>query len=144
MSSLLARGRRVVAAARLAEELPEGRKVMLLEAGQPSLLESGGTHPPDLGVWESKRIGSGELTCFDVPGNYEAIAWKQFQWDEVPWTYQGKVLGGGTVVNGMLVRRPAREDFVREAGWPATGWDYDTDLVPAFKAVILLDNHTIQ
>ncbi|XP_064488785.1 glucose dehydrogenase [FAD, quinone]-like [Ornithodoros turicata] len=46
----------------------------------------------------------------------------------------GRVLGGGSVINGMLLVRGNRHDFDNWEANGATGWSYD-DVLPHFKAI---------
>lgn len=46
---------------------------------------------------------------------------------------RGKALGGTSVINGMLYTRGSRGDFDHWKRLGIDGWDYDTEVLPAFK-----------
>jgi len=108
-----------VIASRLSEQ--RNRRVLLLEAG-------GG----DNRLWTRIPLGVGKLvndpTCL-----WEAVAGPEpFLGNRsVRWT-SGRIMGGGSSVNGMLAVRgnPSRYDDWKDSGCP--GMNYD-DLLPYFK-----------
>jgi len=114
-----------------------GKKVLLIEAGGPSLALFGGkdiVHPPPLtcafGSTDPECLGK---TWFEVPG-FSTITWfsPKYFW-QFP-TSEGvrcaKVLGGGGVVNGFDFFRYIPSDF---EGWPE-GWQYN-DFLPYYIAL---------
>ena len=93
------------------------------------LLEAGGE---DDSIWLRIPLGLGKAL------NDERFVWNTYTEPEaelhgnrVHWP-SGRVLGGSSSVNGMLVVRghPARYDAWRDAGCP--GWGYD-DVAPYFR-----------
>ncbi|KAF0701204.1 Aste57867_8278 [Aphanomyces stellatus] len=100
--------------------------VLVLEAGVPSLRESGGDNIP-------AYIRPDEWTVFDIPGEYTNTAFPgdnngryRIDWVASPGPlYLGKVVGGSSSLNGMLYFHTA-DSYVEEANWP-----YDTDTVNA-------------
>jgi len=103
------------------------KKVLLIEAGGPSVAEVGGTDivmPPSLDcVDPSKRECRLGRTWFEVPrfGTYIWFYSKYF-WEFSPvHCYCAKVLGGGSALNGFGWLRRIPTDF---EGWPI-GWQYD-------------------
>lgn len=106
-----------VLAARLSED--PARRVTLVEAGP--------VYPPDgypPSVSSSNVLGGatghdwGTISEPGVVGHSVAL-------------YRGKVLGGGSAVNGAIAVRATQADFAR---WNIAGWSFD-DVLPAFKAL---------
>jgi choline dehydrogenase len=95
--------------------------VLLLEAG-----------PRDKSLWISVPLGlqrvvaGGGYAWFDPTSATQSFAGRSIV---IP---QGKTLGGGSSINGMLYVRGQKEDFDgwRDAGCPGWGWD---DVLPFFK-----------
>ncbi|CAG7847998.1 Cellobiose dehydrogenase Short=CDH; AltName: Full=Cellobiose-quinone oxidoreductase; Flags: Precursor [Serendipita indica DSM 11827] len=102
----------IVVADRLSEA---GKKVLLLERGGPSTKETGGKRevPP----WAA----STGLTRFDIPGLFENMfgAADPWWWCTDMTVFGGCLVGGGTVINGMLYYPPPDGEFGSDQGWPA-------------------------
>ncbi|EEY53617.1 carbohydrate-binding protein, putative [Phytophthora infestans T30-4] len=89
--------------------------VLIIEAGPKSLAATGGSTVPDY----AKAQG---LTTFDIPGEYESIAWNsQFSQFRVDWLsgsmWLGKLVGGCSSINAALYFRPPN-DYVTNMQWP--------------------------
>lgn len=98
--------------------------VLLLEAGPPASYVNGGRYQPDgwSAALPTQQLSSEPLTQFDVPGEYDTIAWHQELWKvpEASFTWQAQLLGGGGSVNGALTMRPSPSDTERlPSGWQA-------------------------
>ncbi|KAG7389914.1 hypothetical protein PHYPSEUDO_009172 [Phytophthora pseudosyringae] len=90
--------------------------VLIIEAGPKSLAATGGAVGPNYAQ------GRG-LTAFDIPGEYESIAWNpnysQFRVDWVTGisTWLGKLVGGCSSINAALYFRPPN-GYVTNMQWP--------------------------
>lgn len=102
----------IVVADRLSEA---GKKVLLLERGGPSTKETGGTR--EVPAWAA----STGLTRFDIPGLFENMfgADNPWWWCTDMTVFGGCLVGGGTVINGMLYYPPPDSEFTAAQGWPA-------------------------
>ncbi|KIY53436.1 cellobiose dehydrogenase, partial [Fistulina hepatica ATCC 64428] len=117
----------IIVAERLAEA---GSKVLLIERGNASLWLSGGNR---LMPWNDT------VTIFDVPGfDYELtdLSDQSEYCTDTPWTtgwsaLAGCILGGGTIVNGLLFVHPPKHDF---GTWPK-GWTWDEGVSDAAERV---------
>jgi choline dehydrogenase len=108
-----------VLAARLSED--PRVKVLLLEAG-----------PADRSPWIHIPLGIGKILADDrYLWRSETESEPGLDGNRIPWP-SGKVLGGSSSVNGMVVVRghPAKYDEWRDSGCP--GWGY-SDVLPYFK-----------
>lgn len=120
----------VIAATRLQLASNGKKRILLIEAGGPTLAAIGGqAFPPWL------PAGRTDLTMFDVPGEYSQLAWTPFgaayQLAETSWTYQGIGLGGNSAFNGMLFQ--TNTPMVFDQRWPAS-WQW-SDMQPYFERV---------
>jgi cellobiose dehydrogenase (acceptor) len=108
-----------------------GRKrILVIEAGGPTVAAIGGTDWPE---WLPPERG--DLTIFDVPGQYSQMAnmplGRPYQLTETSFTFQGIGLGGNSVFNGMLIQTNPPAVFDRY--WPS-GWHW-SDMEPYFERV---------
>eukprot|EP00928_Gymnodinium_smaydae_P046499 TRINITY_DN30989_c0_g1_i1.p1 TRINITY_DN30989_c0_g1~~TRINITY_DN30989_c0_g1_i1.p1 ORF type:complete len:917 (-),score=148.85 TRINITY_DN30989_c0_g1_i1:208-2913(-) len=120
----------------VAKELSEdpSKSVLLLEGGGTTNV---GTEPqqeraPDYD-WGplAAQWGEKDPTMYDIPGEYERIAWgNNYSWWST-FTFQGRGLGGSAAVNKMLYVRPT-DAQVASMGWPA---GMETKLVAAFNKI---------
>lgn len=106
-----------VLAARLSEN-PQV-SVLLLEAGAAEP-PPGAEHPP---AWP---------TFLESAANWGDIAADQTAAKRPVSIARGRVLGGGTAINGMLFMRGHRSSYDRWVTDGATGWGFD-DLLPFFR-----------
>ncbi|CAK4103586.1 unnamed protein product [Aphanomyces euteiches] len=103
--------------------------VLVLEAGGPSLAETGGTDIPDY-------IRPESWTVFDIPGEYTSTAFGGNSQYRIDWVaspaplFLGKVVGGSSSLNGMLYFRTP-DSYASSSGWP-----YDAATVNANFAEI--------
>jgi choline dehydrogenase len=107
-----------VVAARLAQQ---GRRVLLLEAG-----------PSDRGlVLRAPGLGAFAAAAKRFNWSYESEPQAELYGRRI-YLSQGRVVGGGSSINGMVYTRgfPADYDAWREAG--CEGWGYE-DLLPDFR-----------
>ena len=98
-----------------------GCRVLLLDAGRPD------THP-------FTRIPAGQMPAFmrpDMNWLYRAEPDPTIDGRVNIWP-AGKVLGGGSAINGMMFVRGHRLDYDRWAAMGATGWDYQS-VLPYFR-----------
>ncbi|KIM33732.1 cellobiose dehydrogenase protein [Serendipita vermifera MAFF 305830] len=102
----------IIAADRLSEA---GKKVLLLERGGPSTKETGGTR--EVPTW-ARSTG---LTRFDIPGLFENMfaGSNPWWWCSDMTVLGGCLIGGGTVINGMLYFPPPNMEFAANLGWPS-------------------------
>lgn len=110
-----------IMAARLSERA--GTSVCLLEAGPAD------KHP-------FLHIPAGFIKVIFDPNftwGYETEAGPHINNRKLP-VIQGKVLGGGGAINGMIWVRGQREDFDGWAANGATGWSYD-EVLPYFQKI---------
>ncbi|KAG6966898.1 hypothetical protein JG688_00006543 [Phytophthora aleatoria] len=89
--------------------------VLVIKAGPKSLAATGGTVGPDY-------VKGQGLATFDIPGEYESIAWNsQYSQFRVDWisgsNWLGKLVGGCSSVNAALYFRPPN-DYVTNTQWP--------------------------
>lgn len=90
--------------------------VLVLEAGDVSLQESGGKDTL------SYTVASG-LTKFDVPGEFDNTIYNtenekyRIDWITTPYMWLGKLLGGCSSINAALYFRTA-DAYVTKASWP--------------------------
>ncbi|KAF0715582.1 Aste57867_3305 [Aphanomyces stellatus] len=93
--------------------------VLVLEAGVPSLRNTGGSQIPDY-------IKPEEWTVFDIPGEYTNTAFPhnakqtrlRLDWVASPSPlFLGKIVGGSSSLNGMLYFRTS-DEYVQETKWP--------------------------
>lgn len=108
-----------------------GRKrTLVIEAGGPTAAALGGTDRPP---WLPPERG--DLTIFDVPGEYSQIAFQPlgapYQLRETSFTYQGIGVGGNSMFNGMLFQTNPPAIF--DGRWPS-GWQW-RDVAPFFDRV---------
>lgn len=115
-----------IVARRLVDRFPE-KSILLIEAGGPTSKIVGGKDFPPYDT---------EATIFDVPGEYQNIAFQPkgdpYRQKETPFTYQGMGYGGNSQFNGMLFQAAPPFDF--QKNWPR-GWKYQ-DLQPYFDLVL--------
>ena len=119
-----------IVAAKLQRASNGKQRILVIEAGGPTLAKIGGTaYPPWL------PAGRHDVTMFDVPGEYSQIPYTPFgasyQLAETMFTYQGIGLGGNSAFNGMLYQTNPPAIFDRY--WPA-GWQW-SDLAPYYDRV---------
>ena len=96
-------------------------RVLLLDAGRPD------THP-------YTRVPAGQMPAFTRPDMnwlYNAEPDPTLGGQVHLWP-AGKVLGGGSSINGMMFVRGHRLDYDRWAREGATGWDY-ASVLPVFR-----------
>lgn len=119
-----------IVAARLQHASNGRKRILVIEAGGPTLAATGGTaYPPWL------PPGRRDLTMFDVPGEYSQIPFTPFgtayQLTETLFTYQGIGLGGNSAFNGMLYQTNPPANF--DERWPSR-WHW-SDLEPYYQRV---------
>lgn len=116
----------IIAADRISQA---GKKVLLLERGGPSTKETGGTR--EVAPW-AKSTG---LTRFDIPGLFENMfgADDPWWWCKDLTVFGGCLLGGGTVINGMLYFPPPTYEFSSVYGWPSE-WSNPTAAIAQLLA----------
>jgi len=104
-----------IAARRLVDRFPD-KAILLVEAGGPTTAEVGGHDFPPYDT---------QATIFDVPGEYQNIAFQPkgepYKQKETPFTYQGVGYGGNSAFNGMLFQAAPPFDFDNAWPWP---WHY--------------------
>jgi choline dehydrogenase len=108
-----------VLAARLSED--PGRRVLLLDAGRPD------NHPYN-------RVPAGQMPAFTRPDMnwlYQAEPDPTLEGRVNLWP-AGKVLGGGSAINGMMYVRGHRLDYQHWAELGCSGWDY-AGVLPYFR-----------
>ncbi|KAG8842600.1 hypothetical protein FRB91_004077, partial [Serendipita sp. 411] len=116
----------IVVADRLSEA---GKKVLLLERGGPSTKETGGKR--EVPSWAT----STGLTRFDIPGLFENMfgAADPWWWCKDMTVFGGCLMGGGTVINGMLYYTSPDYEFSSIYGWPAE-WGNPTPAINKMTA----------
>jgi choline dehydrogenase len=114
-----------VLAARLSED--PRVSVLLLEAGAAEP-PAGAEHPP---AWP---------TLLESPANWGDIAVDQTAAKRPVPIARGRVLGGGSAINGMLFMRGHRSCYDQWAKDGAGGWGFD-DLLPFFRRSETLAGH---
>jgi len=119
-----------IVAARLQRASKGKKRILVIEAGGPTLAATGGTAYPS---WVPP--GRRDLTMFDVPGEYSQIPFTPFgtpyQLTETLFTFQGIGLGGNSAFNGMLYQTNPASTF--DQRWPS-GWHW-ADLEPYYQRV---------
>ena len=107
----------------LADRLSESgaHSVLVLEAGGE---DKNPWHKIPLGI--SRLIGDKGVAWLDMTTATNATAGRSIILS------QGKVVGGGSSINGMLYIRGQREDYDGWAALGCTGWSWD-DVLPYFK-----------
>jgi choline dehydrogenase-like flavoprotein len=119
-----------IVAAKLQAASGGRKRILIIEAGGPTLAAIGGTAYP---AWLPP--GRSDLTVFDVPGEYSQIPFTPFgtryQLTETLFAFQGIGLGGNSAFNGMLFQTNPPAAFDRH--WPA-GWHW-RDMAPHFDRV---------
>jgi choline dehydrogenase len=106
-----------VIAARLTED--DTVRVLLLEAGAATP-PSASAHPPQ---WPS---------LLHTPANWGGVMTIQSATGTAPLIGRGRVVGGSSVINGMLFARGHRDGYADWATAGAKSWTFD-DLLPYFK-----------
>ncbi|TYZ67747.1 hypothetical protein PybrP1_012990 [[Pythium] brassicae (nom. inval.)] len=90
--------------------------VLMLEAGDVSLQESGGTDAPPYAV-------SAGFTKFDIPGEFDNTIYNpenekyRVDWIPAPYMWLGKLVGGCSSINAALYFRTP-DAYVTQATWP--------------------------
>ena len=108
-----------VLAARLSADT--GNRVLLLEAGG----------------WDDNRLMTMPLACgsifYDPAVNWSLASEPEvFANDRIIHPAAGRVLGGGSSINGMIYTRGHRLDYDQWAQMGCRGWSFD-DVLPSFK-----------
>lgn len=120
-----------VLAARLSED-PRNR-VVLLEAGPPSAGWFWGTVPAGF----SRSIASPDTNWFYTTEPDPTAGGQRIFW------HSGKVLGGGSAINGMAYIRGARYDYDRWAQLGCVGWSWN-DVLPFFRRAETFEGRSSQ
>jgi choline dehydrogenase len=108
-----------VIASRLSED--PNKRVLLIEAGG-----SGRHILVEMPVGFARMIGNGKFDWSYRQDRDPSINGRQFIWSA------GKMLGGGSSINGQVYIRGTRRDYDRWAHMGATGWDYES-VLPFFR-----------